>query len=54
MAELIGFPTFWFSKKYEEHTKKWLSQPEKQLHTLKGLVEELETRTDCDGNQKDI
>ena len=29
-------------------------QPEKQLHTLKGLVEELETRTDWDGNQKDI
>jgi len=54
MAELIGFPTFWFTKKYEDHTIKWIEQPEKQLHTLKGLVEELETRTDWDESQKDI
>ena len=54
MAELIGFPTFWFTKKYEDHTIKWLHKPEKQLHTLIVLVEELETRTDWDERQKDI
>jgi len=54
MADLIGFPTFWFSKKYEEHTKKWLSNPQNQLDTLKKLVKELETRTDWDERQKSI
>ena len=42
MAELIGFPTFWFSNKYESHTKRWIEDPEAQLNTLKEMVEELD------------
>ena len=52
MAELIGFPTFWFSNKYESHTKRWMEDPEGQLNTLKQMVEELETRLDWDSEHR--
>tara|TARA_R100000742_G_C4229948_1_gene51750 strand:+ start:240 stop:689 length:450 start_codon:yes stop_codon:yes gene_type:complete len=52
MAELIGFPTFWFSNKYESHTKRWIEDPEGQLNTLKQMVEELETRLDWDSEHR--
>ena len=53
MAELIGFPTFWFNKKYGAWTDRWINKPEESLNALKTLVLELEDRTDWDSNQKD-
>ena len=53
LAELIGFPTFWYTKKYEGYVQKWIQQPEQTMETLKSLIIELEDRTDWDSNQKD-
>ena len=52
MAQLIGFPTFWFNKEYEKWNKVWIKEPEQTLEYLKIMIEELETRTDWDENQK--
>ena len=52
MAELIGFPTFWFSNKYKSHTEKWIEDPEGQLDILKKMIEELETRVDWESEHR--
>lgn len=52
MAQLIGFPTFWFNKEYEKWNEIWINEPEQTLESLKIMIEELETRTDWDENQK--
>jgi hypothetical protein len=54
MADIIGFPTFWFRNKYEEINKKWLANPEYQMDILKKLILELEKRDDWDERQKHI
>ena len=52
MAELIGFPTFWFNNKYGAWTDRLINKPEESLDALKTLVLELEDRTDWNENQK--
>ena len=41
MAQLIGFPTFWFNKEYEKWNEIWINEPEQTLESLKIMIEEL-------------
>ena len=52
MAQLIGFQTFWFNKEYEKWNEVWIKEPEQTFESLKIMIQELETRTDWDENQK--
>ena len=52
LAELIGFPTFWFNNRYSTYTDLWMNEPKSTMETLKTLVIELEDRTDWNENQK--
>jgi len=48
LAELVGFPTFWFTKQYKVIYKLCEEDPQKHINVLKGLVIELEKREDME------
>ena len=54
LAELLGFPTFWFTKEYKNIYEKCKEDPQKHIDTLKGLIIELEKREDIEDRHIEV
>jgi hypothetical protein len=54
LAELVGFPTFWFTKEYRDIYKECKKNPRKHIRVLKELIIELEKRDDIEDRHVEV